>query len=129
MVNYQEKRKQAKASQRDPQSQVILFYLLISPSAFHLRSGDDIASPRRHIMKINILMSLKHFDCQRNAHNYINNSVLRVGFEKFKVKPCREQGGDKTFNSCFAAEPCSSLVQNREPGCKNKVRECTTEEM
>lgn len=81
VVNYQEKRKQAKASQRVPQSQVILFYLLISASAFHLKSGDDIASPHRHIMKMNPLMSLKHFDCQRNAHNYINSSVLWVGFE------------------------------------------------
>lgn len=76
MVNYEEKRKQAKASQRDPQSQVILFYLLISASAFHLRIGDDIGSPHRHIVKTNPLMSLKHFDCQRNVHNYINNSVL-----------------------------------------------------
>lgn len=53
------------------------FNLLISASAFNLKSEDDIASPQRHIMKINPLMFLKHFDCQRNAHNYINNSILK----------------------------------------------------
>lgn len=74
-----EKEIKPKASQNESLNQRSFFYLLIFASAFLLKSEDDIASPQRHIMKINPL--IKHFDCQRNAHNYINNSVLRVGFE------------------------------------------------
>lgn len=81
MVNYHKKKSSQKLVKMSSSITGHFFYLLISASAFHLKSGDDIASPQRHIMKINPLMFLKCFDCQRNAHNYINNSVLRVGSE------------------------------------------------
>lgn len=44
-------------------------------------------------MKVNPLMSLKHFDCQRNAQNYINNSVLQVGCEEFTVNQAQSLAG------------------------------------
>lgn len=73
-------------------------------------------------MKINPLMFLKHFDCQRNAPNYINNATLKsriwIVSSKSGTEPRMEQGGNKTFNSCFLIERDSSYLQN-----KAKVKE------
>lgn len=78
-------------------------------------------------MKINPLMFLKHFDCQRNAPNYINNATLKsriwIVSSKSGTEPHMEQGDNKTFNSCFLIEHNSSYLQNKakERSKRNKT--------